>query len=1335
MKKTYYKKIFFLLILAIKFVNINCKLEYTFYKTNIPPFGQVEFKGTVDLLKEEFAFVNEPTKKTYNVGILKIQDLIASISNLKGLTLQATASIFNQTGTLSLEEFVPSGINKRSIFSLTPKNIISLPTPWKDIKISKLSLLVTPEKKELIATASLFEKNDAQINFGKIKETGISFVKIYLKNLNAKKISKKSNIDFVNFENLEITIEDPFKKEEHPATLKGIVNIKLPGKLGEISSEFESQYAEKKLDILVKTNKSISIANGKIKLENTKIKFSTDGELTISGDTNIFNTDLTGYLTFTKLTEEEEEEITENNFAKIGNFKIEFEGELKNGKVIKPFEKFSKLPKKIRNIQVKDPKIGLSANKNFYLSGKVKTLNFESEAEISLGKNKQIALKIKPPKNWVKENLLTGKVFDQLSFPDTYIVISSYQYRNEVLNITINKGFNVISGVKILENSRLDILFNINKKLLLSGSFGTNLSDMSLSIAVPIDVQLNKNISLQNISLIISGAGDLGAKFQINLKKPNLLLTGSFIMDPVVASVGVQGSMEGKWNNPLGVKGISISNTASEFAISLTPPVPVPTNVGITGALEIGSVKAMAAVKLDVTGQGGIIAKINSISLDDLLSIPQKLTPQIDWNKLRKSIPPIVIYDVDYKAAPVPFKVGEIFFEAGINLKGRINILNKFKALVDCKVGENGIIGKGTATEIKIGKIFILTGAGFDEIYGTEDDGPTVNLELTPKNQKLMVSGQGKLLGVEGKTEAYIGKKGINFLTMYDVLGSGILLEGKSQGSLKDLNSLDFKIHGAFKNDLVEYMANRIEEKLGSVAKSITEFYGATVFPFRISKIEIWSSLKEFTKGKLPRTKIEAVFLGKKLTIDEQLDLTKPDKMLWHLTKSILNGMEQFITNLPANIAKKFSKTKDQIFNTSKEIIEIIKRGNVIFNNNTQHKIKIKADYSLIGSKKTYEDIIISPNDSLSKMMQKNLRNMDLYIEDKNRNWKLVNSWPGNENIIKTYDYKTIYIDIGYFPDKAELYKKYGTQQSFRRRIREGKKVKIDWFSEKEKSRKNIIRKKENLINILFQKYLNRDATQDEIKSFLKLYPQKYQGIIDKTQTEKIEEIDKIIEQKIMDYPEVKTKKIINLFLKYYKRKPTDEEISIYTKNWNIYGKDSGVENLIQQTSPQNRKNTIAKWIKQFTNKKATQDEINYYFENWDKLKGLQVKGRIRNSQAAQDARKNLVIKSFEKYHGRKPTSTEIEKFTRYEIWKNKTFDNVEKLIKETKIEKQPSYTKKYHSADNKKDHDFIKNNFIKYHNRNPFIEEVDRFIDLWNEQGKTEEDVIEAIKNYKFGG
>ena len=739
----------------------------------------------------------------------------------------------------------------------------------------------------------------------------------------------------------------------------------------------------------------------------------------------ILGIDIAEFLIFTKLTIEEE---SQENITKIENYKVEFLEERKNNKPIKPFASFSELPDKIKNIEIKNPTMALKADKKFYLSGDINILGFESTAEIAIRSHNQASLKIKAPTNWVKENLLKLEVSNQLNLSDAYIIISSYPYmnRNKKPNIEIKKGFNIISEIEIQKNTILDnLLGKTNDKLFLSGTFGTNLSNISLAIAIPVDIKLSDNISLKNISLVISGIGEIKIKSQIKLKKPNLLFTGAFGINPLTSSIEGSGTMQGIWENPLGLRGISISNTAIESAISIVPPAPIPTKIGITGELNIGNVQGMAAIKIDSTGQGGIIAYINKLTLKDLLTIPAKLTPAVDWNKLQNKIPEIIIKNIDIKAAVVPFQIGEISFEPGINLKGEINILNKFEALVDCSVGSNGIIAKGTASEISIGKILKITGAGFDGVYGNEDDGPTIDFEITKQNQHLIISGMGKLMGIQGKTEVNIGRKEINFITMYDIIGSGMTIEGKSSGNIDNIESLDFEIYGQFKNELTEYIADQIREKLGSVAGSIANFYGTAVMPLKISKIQVWTTFKEIRQGKLPRARIDITALGKKFTIDEQLDLKKPQEMIWHLIKSILNGMQDFITDLPEEIAKKFIESKDKILNSFSEFIAILKNGNVVFHNDTKYKIKLKIKYKK--TLKSYDDIIIEPNSSLNKWLRKNLRNMELYIK-KDGKWKLANSWIGESNNVRTYLNEIIQINFGYFPN----------EQKFKRRIKKG---------------------------------------------------------------------------------------------------------------------------------------------------------------------------------------------------------------------------------------------------------------------------------------------------------
>ncbi len=496
-----------------------------------------------------------------------------------------------------------------------------------------------------------------------------------------------------------------------------------------------------------------------------------------------------------------------------------FEGLLAMPKPLKPFEQFPGLEKikEVRDIEIKRLGLGFDSAMNMYLTGDTKILGLEARAKM-LKTIKGFSLIVKP----VKEPQITdvvpaaqGTPIQSILLTDLSLVISSAPYQDETTGQMMPKGLAMTASVALSG----DLFANVRvltkglpaPKLTLIGMIGASLNDLLLKILVPMDIEMGPQITCKNVAIELAGAGPSISMLASIAVKPTpqdkpLLFTGRIKVDPDKASGA--GTMQGEWKDPLGVKGLAISDCAFEMGIdySIFSNTGVPTVYGITGGLQLGTVKAMMATKI-VGGAGAadsiLAGRVNKLDLHDLVSLVNAaniISIPIE------QVPQLKIEDVDITIAPKGGKIGEIRFEQGVTVKGKLSVLDKF-AMVNINVDPSvGIIGQGSMSQFTLGPLNV-TGAGFDQKEGTADDGPTIDIQLTPEKQLILVSGLATFNDSKAIVDILFNPQGGAF-TIQTKLAKTFNV--KLEGSTATMQTTGY-LESDFKNFIKEQIIKRLD--------------------------------------------------------------------------------------------------------------------------------------------------------------------------------------------------------------------------------------------------------------------------------------------------------------------------------------------------------------------------------------------------------------------------------------------------------------------------------------------------------------------------------------------
>ena len=740
--------------------------------------------------------------------------------------------------------------------------------PFNKLAKHNIKIFCTANFEKLkLPKAFNLSKLDAQIDLNQegfvlttqLKDTNI------LENINLEEITLKVIVP--KRQTKTITPNQQAQPTQQPVNkpsifLSGIANLDLP-LIGKLKTQFNAIYDKNKFNFYLDINKEINLENI-ASLQNCSLNFSSDGNIEIVGQTKILDLNLIGKLKLSKTapakpaqtqqtiitpeTSSSAQATSEPNlvaqepqtYTKFGNYYIEFSAQGLG--TVKPFEKISGVNniKQIRDISITDPAVTIGSDKLIKFSGLTDILNFKSNSTIEIKSTKEITLKCQAPENWRISDAITtlqGSFFDELDLSNIKIIISSYTHFDPNLKIIINNGFNMLAGTQLtggVFNSAKVLMGDIKKQLTVAGSFGDSPTDTYLAIAIPVpEIKLSEKALLQNISFVLVGKGPaMGFKTRILIRPSEqdseLIFTGEIAIQTTPPSGVLKATMQGEWENPLGIKGISLSDLAAQIAITLTPPTPTPSTIGLTGLLKLSkNKKIFVATNYSIDGQIVLMGEYDGdILLEDILAIPAKLNPNINIKKLKNKVPDMGFRDTLFKFAPLPTKIGEIEFDQGISLAGKLFFLDK-EAFINLNLNSDGLIAQGYIPEFNIGPIKI-SGTGLDGIYGTKDDGATLDLMLTPEDQHLLISGLADILIAKGQTDILINKNKVNMFLLgqlFKVFETKFEIE--SVGSLKELDKLDLIFKATLNNDLNDFLIKNIIKYLNifdsSVKNTITE--------------------------------------------------------------------------------------------------------------------------------------------------------------------------------------------------------------------------------------------------------------------------------------------------------------------------------------------------------------------------------------------------------------------------------------------------------------------------------------------------------------------------------
>ena len=433
-----------------------------------------------------------------------------------------------------------------------------------------------------------------------------------------------------------------------------------------------------------------------------------------------------------------------------------------------------------------------------------------------------------PPAQWKLSKIdssLSG--LDNLKFSDTALILSSSEDRSFELatietprdDVAIKRGLNLFATLS-MAGLGVDKLLGL-ESLTIYTAIGTDPRNLVIEAQIEGEFEIDKNVAFGDIkfrlnvsppSLAVMLLGTLHAR--IDKSELNFIGGLGIAVTPPSFQARMTATMEGRWQDPMGAKGVAIMDVALDLGIAFPPIRP---SIGIAGGLQVGSFIGAAAVKFDTANPGNTMVTIafNQLYLPDLFDVfcPPAIKKAIPKN-IVKTVLNVGFEDVNIYVVPQPTNIGELYFEQGISLSGTM-FLWGLRIYSSIKIDQaTGILIKGAVDPIDIAGVIKLRGVG-------GKPGPSLYLDLrTGATPTIDISGAVELFGFVSETILQISDTEFYFMSVgkiYKLFEATLEVRGSDKN-----NGGSIYVKATMKNDLFAYIRDKATKEIQAAANSAT---------------------------------------------------------------------------------------------------------------------------------------------------------------------------------------------------------------------------------------------------------------------------------------------------------------------------------------------------------------------------------------------------------------------------------------------------------------------------------------------------------------------------------
>jgi len=525
------------------------------------------------------------------------------------------------------------------------------------------------------------------------------------------------------------------------------------------------------------------------------------------------------------------------------NDKITINLTAQTDQVIYPFKELAKIevPSALSNISITGTTVSLlnlgkklSADARLSLKGTAQLFGKSADVEIvkaKAGSTFLISLGNLGISTIIPET--KGSALDQFAFNNAYLIITEAGYVDAARQIDAKQGVTLKAEMAAPAELK-KLVSTAPSNIIISGTLRKNIKDMYLTASIPCAVKLTSKAEFKDIEIKAGGLPPSVSFLTVITVQPSahddqLVFTSRIAAEAKEAKIA--GTMQGFWKNPLGVKGLAIGNLALELGIVYGSPVP--TLFGITGDMKVGSQEAAVAAKISAVANDTIISgKLSEFGIRDLFAVASDLAKAVGKSipsKIINVIPEIGLTDAEITIAPSGGTIGEIQFEQGLTVKGKMDVLGH-GALVDISVSSQGIVAQGTMDKLVFGPLEIagkgLSGKEAQPSLGTSyggqaaaaQSGPAVSLHVTLQDQSFFLTGLVSLMWIKDEIEIHLGTNQLAFKLSGKLYGMFQAEVGVNGHLGKDE---DFIINAELASDFHNALLQQVEAELKDIKKLV----------------------------------------------------------------------------------------------------------------------------------------------------------------------------------------------------------------------------------------------------------------------------------------------------------------------------------------------------------------------------------------------------------------------------------------------------------------------------------------------------------------------------------
>jgi len=393
------------------------------------------------------------------------------------------------------------------------------------------------------------------------------------------------------------------------------------------------------------------------------------------------------------------------------------------------------------------------------------------------------------------------------------------------VSTAIKKGCSIVAKID-LTKLKVDHLIGV-KNLIVSAPLSSKLDHINLDANIDTDITLGETTKLtgvifrlkpspNNFSLSLLGVMD--TKVSDDLLK----FKGGVEIVLTDQTLNFLAMMQGDWHDPLGAKGLRVSDLGIKVGASFTTAPAILPNIALSGNLKIGNFKGDATVAFDTRNpaKSMLSAGFNKLVLYDFVEMimSDKVKRKIPKD-MKKALQNTYFKDAYIEVVPKAIQVLEKNYDAGFRAGGEINV-SGFQANGGFDISyDHGIMAKAFIDPMDFG-IFKLEGVG-------NNPRPGFILELRKrKGKKFAVNGAVSLLGLKGETDIHMKENGFEFMVGGKIFN---LFQGKITASGGDIKKAeDMYLHVLMENNFFDFLQKDVSKFVkNSTQGGVSKLQGA----------------------------------------------------------------------------------------------------------------------------------------------------------------------------------------------------------------------------------------------------------------------------------------------------------------------------------------------------------------------------------------------------------------------------------------------------------------------------------------------------------------------------